>query len=306
MIKIKVVGVGGSGGNAVTRMAKCQIKNVELIALNTDVQDLSRTRAHLKLRIGRQITQGLGAGMNPEIGRKSALESRSEISEILKGADLVFLTYGLGGGTGSGAGPVVAAVAKELGILTIAIVTKPFSFEGRARWKIAENGLRNLRKNVDTLVTINNDKLLSLLKPNVSLLNAFWFCDDILRQAVQGIADLILLPGIVNVNFADIKAIMSGAGTAFFGLGRATGENRAAQAALAAIKSPLLDVSLKGAQGILFNVTGGKDITLSEINEVAQAITAQANPAAKIIFGAVQKDKMKPGEIKVSVIATGF
>ncbi|MGB9743345.1 MAG: cell division protein FtsZ [Minisyncoccales bacterium] len=306
MTKIKVIGIGGSGCNAVTRMAKCKIKNVELIALNTDAQDLSRTRADIKLRIGQQLTQGLGAGMDPEIGRKSALENRAEILKLLPGADLIFITYGLGGGTGSGAGPVVASLAKELGILTIAVVTKPFSFEGRARLKIAENGIRNLRKNVDTLIVITNDKLLSILNPAVSLIDAFWFCDDILRQAVQGISDLILLPGIVNVNFADIKAIMSGAGSAFFGLGRATGENRATQAALAAIKSPLLNVSLKGAKGILFNVAGGKDISLSEINEVAQVITAQANPEAKIIFGAIQKEKIKPGEIKVSVIATGF
>ncbi len=306
MTKIKVVGVGGSGSNAVSRMKKCKIKGVELVAINTDAQDLIKARADLRLRIGKKATQGLGTGMNPEIGRRSALESRQEISEILKGSDMVFITYGTGGGTGTGAGPVVAEIAKELGILTLAVVTKPFSFEGQVRMKIAENGIKRLRDKVDTLITISNDKLFSILDPNTPLINAFWVCDDILRQAVQGISDLILLPGIVNVDFADVKTIMKNAGSALFGVGRARGEGRAGKAALAAINSPLLDLSIKGAKGILFNVSGGKDISLSEIDEIAKVMTQEVNPEAKIIFGAIQDEKLKTGEIKVTVIATGF
>lgn len=315
--KIKVVGVGGSGGNTISRMKKCEIKGAELIAINTDAQDLLKTKADLKLRIGIRTTQGLGAGMSPEIGRMSALENRSDISGILKDADMVFVTYGAGGGTGTGAGPVVAETAKELGILTLAVITKPFSFEGQARAKIAENGIKNLKEKVDTLIAISNDKLLSNLDPNTSLINAFWACDDILRQAVQGISDLILLPGIVNIDFADIKAIMTNAGTALFGVGRASGKERAEKAAISAINSPLLGLSIKGAKGILFNVSGGKDISLSEVDRVAKVITREINSEAKIIFGAIQEEKFSPhrtcsgaelkeGEIKVTVIATGF
>lgn len=304
--KIKVIGVGGSGSNAVSRMKKCKIKGVELIAINTDARDLMKAKADLKLRIGRKTTQGLGAGMNPEIGRKSALENRQEISEILKGSDMVFIAYGAGGGTGTGAGPVVAELAKAAGALTLAIVTRPFYFEGKIRAKVAENGIRNLREKVDTLITISNDKLLSILDQDIPLINAFWACDDILRQAVQGISDLVLLPGIINVDFADIKAIMANAGSALFGVGRARGEGRGNRAALAAINSPLLDISIKGAKGLLFNVSGGKDISLSEIDEIAKVITQELNPEAKIIFGAVQDEKLKKGEIKVTVIATGF
>ncbi len=306
MTKIKVIGVGGSGSNAISRMAKCEIKGVELIAINTDAQDLVKARADVKLRIGRKTTQGLGAGMNPEIGRRSALENRQEISEILKGADMVFIACGLGGGTGSGAAPVIAQSSKELGILTLAVVTTPFSFEGQARIKISENGLRRLKENVDTLISISNDKLLSTLSPDTSIINAFWVCDDTLRQAVQGISDLILLPGIINVNFADVETIMKNAGSALFGVGRARGEGRAEKAAMAAINSPLLNISIKGAKGVLFSVSGGKDISLSEIDEVARFITKEVNPEAKIIFGAVQDENLKEGEIKVTVIATGF
>jgi len=304
--KIKVVGVGGSGLNAVSRMARCDIKGVELVAINTDAQDLAKARAQTKLRIGRKITQGLGAGMNPEIGRKSAIENRQEIAEILKDADMVFITYGAGGGTGTGAGPVVAEIAKESGVLTLAVVTKPFSFEGQVRQKIAENGIRRLKENVDTLICISNDKLLSFLDPKTSLVNAFWICDDILRQAVQGISDLILLPGIINVNFADVKTIMKDAGSALFGVGIAQGDGRAEKAAISAINSPLLGISVKGAKGVLFNVSGGRDISLSEIDEAAKTITREVNPEAKIIFGAVQDEKLKQGEIKVTVICTGF
>lgn len=306
LTKIKVIGVGGSGLNAVSRMAKCKIKGVELITINTDAQDLAKAKADVKLRIGRKTTQGLGAGMDPEIGRKSAIENRQEIAEILKGSDIVFVTCGMGGGTGSGASPVVAEVAKESGALTLAVVTKPFSFEGLARERIAENGIKRLKEKVDTVITISNNKLLSTLDQNISLVNAFWICDDILRQAVQGISDLILLPGIINVDFADVKAIMVNAGTALFGVGRAQGEDRAEKAAMAAINSPLLDISPKGAKGVLFNVSGGKDISLSEIDTVAKIINQEVSPDAKIIFGAVQDEKLKKGEIKVTIIATGF
>jgi len=306
LTKIKVVGVGGSGSNAVSRMAKCKIKGVELIAVNTDAQDLARTKADLKLRIGRKATQGLGTGMNPEIGRKSALENRQEIADLLRGSDMVFVTYGTGGGTGTGAGPVVAEIAKETGALTLAVVTRPFSFEGKVRAKIAENGIKRLKEKVDTLIAISNDKLLTILNPNTSLLSAFWICDDILRQAVQGISDLISLPGIINVDFADIKSIMANAGTAIFGTGKAQGEGRAEKAALSAINSPLLDSSCRGAKGVLFNVSGGKDINLAEIDKAASVITQEVNPEAKIIFGAVQDERLKKGEIKVTVIATGF
>lgn len=304
--KIKVVGVGGSGSNAVSRMKKCKIKGVELIAINTDVQDLRKTKADLKLRIGRKLTQGLGTGMNPEIGKRAALENQAEIQEILKDTDMVFIAGGMGGGTCTGAAPVVAQIAKDLGTLTIAIMTKPFSFEGLTRMRIAERGIRNLKEKVDTLILISNDKLLSVLDPKVSLFNAFWICDDILRQAVKGISDLIMLPGIINVDFADVQAIMKNSGTALFGIGRARGAKRAEEAAMSAINSPLLDISPKGAKGILFNVSGGKDISLSEIDEIANVICQEVNPEAKVIFGAVQDEKLKKGEIKVTVIATGF
>lgn len=304
--KIKVVGVGGAGCNAVSRMAKTKIEGVELVVINTDLQDLKKVRADFKIRIGKNLTRGLGAGMNPEIGKKAAEEQREEIKEILKDADLVFITYGAGGGTGSGSGPVVAEIAKSLGVLTVAIVTKPFSFEGIVRKQIAKNSLEELRGRVDSLISISNDKLLSVLNPGISIIEAFWACDDILRQAVQGISDLILLPGIINVDFAAVKSILKNSGTALFGIGRAEGEKRAPEAALKAINSPLLSQSCKGAKGILFNVSGGRDISLSEIDEIAKIITKEINPGAKIIFGAVQNEKLKKGEIKVTVIATGF
>lgn len=304
--KIKVVGVGGSGSNAISRMMRCKIKGVDLIALNTDAQDLKKTRAHLKIQIGRNLTKGLGAGMNPEIGKLAAEEQSKEIKEILRGSDMVFVTGGLGGGTCTGAAPVVAEIAKKLGAITVAIVTKPFSFEGSYRMKIAENGQKLLKEKVDTFLSIKNDKLLEALDPQITLLNAFWLCDEILRQAVQGITDLIFLPGIINVDFADVKTIMKNSGTALFGIGKAKGENRATEAALAAINSPLLDVSCRGGRGVLFNISGGRDISLSEIDEVASVITREINPRAKVIFGAVQDEKLKKGEIKVTVIVTGF
>jgi len=304
--KIKVVGVGGSGGNAISRMMKCRIKGVELIAINADAQDLQRARAHKKVRIGKVLTKGLGTGMNPEIGREAAKEQKEEIEEVLRGADMVFVTCGLGGGCGSGASPVVAEIAKKSGALTLAVVTMPFSFEGIQREEIAKESRRLLKGKVDTLITVSNNKLLSILEPKTTVLNAFWICDEILRQAVQGISDLIVLPGIINIDFADVKAIMKNSGTALFGIGRARGPERAIEAARRALTSPLLDISCKGAKGVLFNVSGGKDISLTEVNEIAKSITREVSSEAKVIFGAIQDEKLPKGEIKVTVIATGF
>lgn len=309
--KIKVVGVGGSGGNAVSRMKKSKIEEVELVAINTDAQDLKKAKADLKLRIGRKTTQGLGTGMNPEIGEKSALEQKEEISEILKNSDMVFLTGGLGGGTFSGAAPVVAGISKNSGILTIGICTLPFSFEGNYRRKIALTGKEKLKEKVDALITIENDKLLEILDPKISLLNAFWLCDDILREGVRGISDLITLSGIVNVDFANVKTILKNSGTALFGKGVAKGEKRAEVAAKAALSCPLLNIGVeggwrpKGAKGVLFYVSG-KDISLTEIEEIGKILTQEINPQAKVIFGAVEDKKLKEEEIKVTVIATGF
>lgn len=304
--KIKVIGVGGSGSNAISRMMKCKIKGVELIAINADAQDLQKAAAHLKIRIGRKLTRGLGTGMDPEIGRKAAEEQKEEIRSALLGCDMIFITCGLGGGCGSGASPIVAEIAKNLGILSIAVVTKPFSFEGILRTKIADIGQRRLKEKVDTLITVSNDKLFSVLDPITTVSNAFWFCDQTLMQAVQGISDLIVLPGIINISFADVRAIMKDAGSAIFGMGVAKGEGRAKEAVRKALNSPLLDVSYKGAKGILFNVSGGKDISLSEIDEVAKIITNEVSPQARIIFGAIKDEKLNKGEIKVTVIATGF
>ena len=304
--KIKVVGVGGSGANAVTRMMKCNIPGVELIAMNTDDQDLNKTRSHIKLRIGKKLTKGLGTGMNPEIGKKSAEEQRDEIKDALKGADMVFVACGMGGGTGTGATPVVAEIARSQGALTLAVVTKPFSCEGVSRKNIAEEGIRKLKGNVDSLIAISNDKLTSVLAPDTPVNSAFWSCDEILREAVGGISDLILRPGIINVDFADVKTIMKDSGTAIFGIGRGKGEKRAETAAKMAITSPLLDASPRGAKGVLFNVSGGKDISLSEIEEIGRILTKEINPEARVIFGAVQDEKLKEGELKVTVVATGF
>jgi len=304
--KIKVIGVGGSGGNAISRMMACKIQGVDFVAVNTDAQDLHHVNASEKLHIGKNLTKGLGAGMDPEIGRQAAEENRDEIHELVKGADMVFVTCGFGGGTGTGAAPVIAETAKDAGALTVAVVTKPFSFEGKQRAQIAENGLLQLKDRVDTLITIPNDKLLSVIDRKTSLLNAFSIVDDVLRQAVQGISDLVVVPGIVNVDFADIKAIMQDAGSALMGIGRATGEDRAVEAAKAAINSPLLEISIDGARGVLFNVSGGPDLAMAEINEAAKVITESIDPEAKVIFGAVMDDKLKKGEIKITVVATGF
>ncbi len=306
--KIKVVGIGGSGGNAISRMKKSKLAEagLELIAINTDYQDLKKIKADLKLRIGEKITQGLGTGMNPEIGKKAAEEQKDEIAAILKGADMIFLTGGLGGGTFTGAAPVVAEISRNLGILTIAICTLPFSFEGNYRRKIALSGKEKLREKVDALILIKNDKLLESLDPKISLISAFWLCDEILREGVKGISDLIMKPGIINVDFASVKTILKDAGTCFFGVGRARGEKRGEMAAKAALSSPLLDVAPKGAKGVLFNVSGGKDISLSEIEEIGRILTKEINPQAKVLFGAVEDEKIKKGEIKVTAIVTGF
>ena len=304
--KIKVVGVGGSGGNAVSRMMKCDIKGVELIAINADAQDLQKAKVHKRIRIGRELTKGLGTGMNSSIGKEAAEEQREEIEQVLEGADIVFVTCGMGGGCGSGASSVVAEIAKKQGALTIAVVTKPFSFEGAQRVDIANNSIRRLKDRVDTLITISNDKLLSILDQKTTVSSAFWICDEILRQAVQGISDLIVLPGIINIDFADVRAIMKDSGSALFGIGTAKGDDRARAAVRKALNSPLLDISCKGAKGVLLNVSGGKDISLSEINEAAKLITQEVSPEAKVIFGAIQNEKLKKGEIKITVVATGF
>ena len=304
--RIKVVGVGGSGGKAVTRMIDQKINGVDFVTVNTDAQDLHFTKARTKIHIGKNLSKGLGAGMNPEVGRQAAEENRDEIHEALKGADMVFLTCGLGGGTGTGAAPIIAEVARDAGALTIGVVTKPFSFEGVHRSKIAEEGWQQLKERVDALITIHNDRLLSVITKETPLLQAFAICDDVLRQAVRGISDLIVTPGIINVDFADVRAIMRDAGSALMGVGIGSGEDRAITAAKAAINSPLLDVSINGACGVLFNVSGGQDLTMWEINEAAKIITESIDRDAKVIFGAVHDDTLKKGEIKITVIATGF
>jgi len=304
--KIKVVGVGGSGANSVTRMMECKLKSIDFVAVNTDAQDLHHCKAQEKIHIGKNLTRGLGAGMNPEIGRQAAEENRDEIQEALKGLDMVFVVYGAGGGTGSGAGPVIAEAAREAGALTIGLVTKPFSFEGRQRTVIAEESIENLKDRVDTLIVIQNDKLLQIIDRNTSLINAFKIVDDVLRQGVQGISDLITKPGIVNVDFADVRAVMQDSGSALMGIGVASGEDRALQAAKSSINSPLLDVSIDGAGGVLFNITGGEELTMMEVDEAARVITESVDSNARIIFGASIDDSVKKGEVRITVVATGF
>jgi len=302
---IKVVGVGGSGGSAITRMINSKLRGIEFVAINTDAQALSFNEAPVKIQIGKETTRGLGAGADPEIGRKSIEENKEEVYETLKGADMVFVTCGMGGGTGTGAAPFVADIAKELGALTVGVVTKPFSFEGLRRKKIAELGISEMKEKVDTLITIPNDRLLQVIDKKTSLFDAFGIVDDVLRQGVQGIADLIIYHGLINVDFADVKAIMSDAGSALMGIGHGTGDNRAIEAARAAIDSPLLELSIDGAKGILFNITGGPDLGMYEIDEAAKAITEAADADANIIFGAIIDEAMQ-GEVKITVIATGF
>jgi len=304
--KIKVVGIGGAGNNAISRMAKHFPRSIDFIAINTDAQDLNHTQAKRKINIGKNLTKGLGTGMNPDLGRQAAEENRSEISEALKGADMIFITAGEGGGTGSGAAPIVAEAAKELGILTIAIVTKPFSFEGAQRSRIAQEGIIKLRDRVDTLITIPNDRIFSLINKDTSLLRAFEEIDDVLKNAVQGITELIMSPGIINVDFADVKTIMQEAGSAIIGIGIASGPERAAAAANLAINSPLLETSIDGAKGILFSISGRRDLKMSEINEVAKLVSENVDQSAKIIFGAYQDWKLSKGQLKVTLIAAGF
>jgi cell division protein FtsZ len=303
--KIKVVGCGGAGGAAVNRMVEAGVKGVEFIAVNTDVQALHYNKAAKKIHIGKTITRGLGAGMNPELGRSAAEETQNDIRDALKDTDMVFVTCGLGGGTGTGASPIVAEIARDLGALTVAIVTKPFSFEGAQRRNIAERGLTELSDKVDTIITIPNDKLLQVIDKKTSLLDAFMVVDDVLQQGVQGIAEVITIPGLINVDFADVKAVMANAGSALMGIGQASGENKAIEAAKAAISSPLLEMSIDGARGILFTITGGPNLGMNEVNEAAKIVTASADEDAKIIFGACIDHKMKD-EIKITVVATGF
>lgn len=302
---IKVCGVGGSGNNALNRMISAKVKGVEFIAINSDAQALLHNEAPIKVQIGKETTRGLGAGADIDKGRKSIEEDKDEVYEVLKGSDMVFVTCGMGGGTGTGAAPIVAQIAKELGALTVGVVTKPFSFEGLRRKKVAEMGIDELKEKVDTLIVIPNDRLLQVIDKKTSLSDAFSIVDEVLRQGVQGISDLITLHGVINVDFADVRTIMSDAGSALMGIGRASGDNRAVEAARAAIDSPLLELSIDGAKGVLFNVTGGPDMGMYEVDEAAKAITEAADPDANIIFGALIDDAMS-GEIKITVIATGF
>ena len=302
---IKVVGVGGAGNNAVNRMIEAGIRNVEFVSINTDRQALEVSKASSKIQIGEKITRGLGAGANPDIGAQAAEESRAEIAEVLKGADMVFVTAGMGGGTGTGAAPIVATTAKEMGILTIGVVTKPFTFEGKKRLAQAEKGVEALKGKVDTLVVIPNDKLLQVIDRKTSMIEAFRMADDVLRQGVQGISDLISITGEINLDFADVKTIMQDRGMAHMGIGVASGENRAEDAAKQAIQSPLLETSIEGARGIIINITGGSDMGLQEANTAAELIQRSADPEANIIFGTVIDDSMGD-EIQITVIATGF
>lgn len=302
---LKVIGVGGGGTNAVNRMIEAKIQGVEFIAINTDGQALNRSNADIRLRIGDSLTKGLGAGANPEIGQKAAIESKDEILGVLQGADMVFVTAGMGGGTGTGAAPVIAQMARELGALTVGVVTKPFLFEGRVRQNQAEKGVATLKENVDTLITIPNERLLQIVDKNTSIVEAFRMADDVLRQGVQGISDLITITGLINVDFADVKTIMSTAGSALMGIGTAKGENRATQAAKSAINSSLLEASIEGSKGVLLNITGSSNLTLADVNEAAAVITEAADPDANIIFGAVIDESLGE-EIRVTVIATGF
>ncbi len=302
---IKVIGVGGGGNNAINRMIQYGLKGVEFISINTDKQALYLSQSNQRIQIGEKLTKGLGAGANPEIGQKAAEESRDEIQHSLEGADMVFITAGMGGGTGTGAAPVVAGVAKEMGILTVGVVTKPFLFEGRQRMNNADRGIIELKERVDTLVTIPNDRLLQVIEKRTSMLEAFKIADDVLRQGVQGISDLIAVPGLVNLDFADVRTIMKEKGLAHMGIGKGSGDNRAVEAAKQAIQSPLLETTIDGAKGVLLNITGGDNLGLFEVNEAAELVAQAAHPDANIIFGAVIDENLED-EIRITVIATGF
>jgi len=303
--KIKVAGIGGGGGSALNRMISDNIKGVQFVAINTDVQALNQNLAPSKIAIGKTLTRGLGAGMNPEIGQRAAEENQNEIRDALNGADMVFLTCGLGGGTGTGSAPEVAKLAQDIGALTVAVVTKPFTFEGAARRRIADEGFERLAEYVDAIITIPNDRVLQIIDKKTSLMDAFSVVDDVLRQGVQGIAELITVPGLINVDFADVKAIMQNSGSALMGIGKAAGENRAVEAAKQAVASPLLELSIDGAKGILFTIAGGEDLGMHEVAEAAKVITGSADEDAKVIFGANIDDTLKE-EIRITVVATGF
>jgi len=304
--RIKVIGAGGSGNNAIEHMINSKIKGVEFIVVNTDAQDLHQSSAKKKIHIGKNLTKGLGTGMDPILGQQAAEETKEEIQESMKNSDMIFITGGMGGGTCSGAGPILAKLGKESGALTVAVVTKPFFFEGRQRMKIAEESIEDLRKEVDAIIVIPNDRLLSNISKDTTVTNAFSMCDDVLKQAVQGISELITTPGRINIDFADIRTILKDAGSALMGVGIANGEKRAEDAAKMAINSPLLDVSINGAKGVLFSIAGGDDLTMFEIQEAAKIITESMDPDAKVIFGTVFDDKLKKGDIKVTMIASGF
>lgn len=304
--RIKVLGLGGSGKGFLNHMINSKVRGVEFIAINTDSQDLHSCLAKKKIHIGKNVTKGLGAGMNPEIGRRAAEETLEEIQESIKGADMVFVAGGCGGGTFSGAAPKIAQTSKESGALTVAVTTKPFFFEGKHRMTIAEKAIDELRKAVDAIIVIPNDRLLGIIEKETTLKNAFAKCDEVLRQAVEGISDLITMPGIINTDFADIRSILNNAGSALLGTGLATGEKRAEEAAKLAINSPLLELSIAGAKGVLFAIAGGDDLTMNEVQEAAKIITESVDPDAKIIFGAVKDEKLRKGEVKVTVIASGF
>lgn len=304
--RIKVIGIGGSGKNALNHMINSKVKGVEFIVMNTDTQDLHNSLAEKKVHLGKNLTKGLGSGMNPEIGRRAAEETKAEIQDVIKGADMVFIACGMGGGTGTGAAPIVAQAAREQGILTVAVVTKPFSFEGNQRMKLADLGLSDLEKEVDAILVIPNDRLIAISEKEVGFKEAFALCDEVLKQAVEGISELITTPGMINVDFADIKSVMYDAGSALMGVGIAAGEGRAEKAALSAINSPLLDLSISGARGVLFAISGGEDLTIHEIQQAAKIITESIDKDAKVIFGTIQDEKLKKGEMKVTVIATGF
>lgn len=304
--RIKVIGVGGSGKNTVNHMVNSKVRGVDFVAVNTDAQDLHNSLAKKKIHIGKNLTRGLGTGMNPELGKRAVEETKEEVQEAIKGADMVFVTGGMGGGTASGAAPVIARTAKENGILTVAVVTKPFFFEGQQRMRIAEAAIEELRGAVDALIIIPNDRLLQTVEKNITAKNAFAICDNILKEAVEGISDLITTPGIINIDFADIRSVLENSGAALMGIGSGTGENRAIDAARAAISSPLLEISINGAKGVLFSIAGGDDLTMFEIQDAAKAITESVDPNAKIIFGTVRDEKLKKGELKITVIASSF
>lgn len=304
--RIRVVGVGGSGSNGVNHMIESKVRGVEFMAINSDAQDLHHSLAKKKIHIGKNLTRGLGAGGNPDMGRRAADETREEIANALKGSDMIFITCGMGGGTGTGAAPVIAKIARESGALTVGVVTKPFSFEGQERMRMALQGIDELKNEVDALITIPNDRLLAIVDKQTTVKNAFAMCDDVLKQAVEGISDLITMPGIINVDFADIRSVMENAGSALMGVGVSSGDKRAEEAAMMAINSPLLEVSITGAKGVLFAIAGNEDLGMLEIQDAARAITESIDPHAKVIFGAVRDEKLKKNEVKVTVIATGF